>query len=419
MAGSQRTDVPESRKRELAAYFRNPDWVAGKVPCVVTGDPLDEDEDSTWHHLNHRPNDHRLSNIVPLCQRLNKNLDVGRRDRNALNGLLECDALRNKADTAFWVYGQVAQAYGCTRIEYYVGQYCGRSLSHRLDCARRALYYGRHKLDYALIDELVSTTVLRLLRAPSQRVCPVVLRDLLQEFEALLTVGGEVREAFHLQELGTSKQVVRNPTKQAAALRRSAHTLGMIHGPRKDVIEELAASATVISFFDANQCLNVANTKIDLFIGEHTRAHYQRALDVASETYEQLIAPKIDFHHGIVWPRLKPQTLPIRATPANIADLCLMHAVLLAVNRAAEWKRRSQEAVAIAKFFWTRAGAKLDGPGRGRWARVLEELDNADLGHRELAQMINDILAPPLPPNLRRNVLKAAKQAARLMKARR
>ena len=150
MADQQQTSIPQHMLRRLQTYFRDTRSVAGLVRCVVT-----ESEECTWHHLNHDRNDHRLSNIVPLIQRLNTNLYNAREDFNRLDSRLDCASLRSKARTAFWEVGQVAQAYGCTRIEYYVAEYCKKPISYRLNCARQMLYYARHRLNYNILGQLL------------------------------------------------------------------------------------------------------------------------------------------------------------------------------------------------------------------------------------------------------------------------
>src|ERR1022692_1655298 len=97
---------------QLRKYFRDTRLLTGLVRCVVT-----ENEEYSWHHLNHNPGDHQLSNIVPLILVLNKNLDIARNDPNCLDGgPLNCEHLKNTAERAFWLDGQVARAYGCTRV---------------------------------------------------------------------------------------------------------------------------------------------------------------------------------------------------------------------------------------------------------------------------------------------------------------
>ena len=314
MADQQQTSIPQHMLRRLQTYFRDTRSVAGLVRCVVT-----ESEECTWHHLNHDRNDHRLSNIVPLIQRLNTNLYNAREDFNRLDSRLDCASLRSKARTAFWEVGQVAQAYGCTRIEYYVAEYCKKPISYRLNCARQMLYYARHRLNYNILGQLLKDTILEPLEQPHDKVCPEVIRSLLQEFESLLTAGGEAAEAFRLYEHSRPAADPRDPFIHTGAIRRSAQTFGMTCGPTKEVLTRLDESAKIIPG-DANQNLNVVHTKAGLFIGEHSSNHYQQAMDVVSEAYQQLLAPRISVVKGRVWPKSKSRTLPIRATPSNIAD---------------------------------------------------------------------------------------------------
>src|ERR1035438_241981 len=194
MADNRRTPIPTRVKQDLREYFRDTRCLTGAVRCVVT-----EGEQYTWHHLNHKPNDHRLSNIVPLIQDLNKNLDIARNHDNYLDSCLDCEALKSRAEHAFWLDGQAANAYGCTRIEYYVAQYCNRPFSYRLDCACRALYYARHRLNYDIIEQLIGDTILEPLNQSGSKVCPAVIRRLLQEFETLLSLGGETAEELRLR----------------------------------------------------------------------------------------------------------------------------------------------------------------------------------------------------------------------------
>ena len=222
-----RQRVPKNIQRELRGYFRDTRRTIGMVSCVVT-----EREDFTWHHLNHDPNDHRLSNLVPLIQDLNKNLDSGRSNSGHINGRLRCEELENTADTAFWMDGQVARAYGCSRIAFYVAEYSRRPLSFRLECARRSLYYARHRTNFEILEELHNDTVLDLLStATDKQLCPEVIRSTLQELEALLTLGGESAEALRLHRHVQKVKLPSDEYKHASALRRKAQTVGIERGP--------------------------------------------------------------------------------------------------------------------------------------------------------------------------------------------
>jgi len=119
-----RKKIPAAIERALQVYFCDTRLTSGSVECVVTSK-----RDYTWHHLNHRKSDNRLSNIVPLIQNLNKNLDIAKNNAEYLDPLLECNHLERVAQTAFWLEGQVARAFGCTRIGYYVAHYKKYSFS--------------------------------------------------------------------------------------------------------------------------------------------------------------------------------------------------------------------------------------------------------------------------------------------------
>ena len=382
---------------------------AGSVGCVVT-----QQSDFTWHHLNHDPSDHRISNIIPLIQALNTNLYAAQHDRKGLDGSLNYKELKTRAETAFWVDGQVARAYGCARIAYYVSLYSKQPLSFQLDCARQALYYARHKLNYAILQELIVDTVQRPLDKQTAAICPEVIRSLLQELEALLSVGGETAEALRLRMYGQLATPPKDKVTRAGALRRAAHTLGMSRGPNHEVLSLLDESAMIIE--NENQELSVANTKSDLYLGEDTMQGYRAAMEAVAEPYKRLIVSRVNVYHGRVWPRSKSSdlpTLPIRATPANIADLALMLAVTVAINKPRGWRHLLTDAICISAYYWEVAGARLDAPGRGTWNRVANSLYNLGLQQRELAQLIDSLKVRPMPAGLKRAILRAAETLAR------
>src|ERR1017187_914310 len=401
--------VPEPVQQELREYFRDTLYIGQVVRCVVT-----ENEEYGWHHLNHNHRFNRLSNIVPLTDKLNTNLyQAFTRGSECLDARLDCQALKVQAAKAFWSYGQVSRAYGCTRIEYYVAQYCKKPLSYELDCARRALYYARHRLNYVIIEELISDTILKPLERADGKICPAVIMDLLQEFEALLTLGGERADALRLHE-HTRSMTARegrvgheDAFKHAGALRRFAQTRGMSCGPTPEVLRQLDES-TEINCGDANQVLSVVHSKASLHIGEDSKADYKRAMDVVSDAYKTLLAPKISVEAGRVRQRSKSLTLPIRATPSNIADLSLMQAVALAVNKPRRWETVLPDTISVARHYWNVAGAKLERvPGRGSWKRAIGTFNNTP-DSAALTRLIASLQAPPLPSSLKAKLLKAA-----------
>ena len=132
-------------------------------------------------------------------------------------------------------------------------------------------------------------------------------------------------------------------------------------------------------------------------------------MDCVSESYERLLAPKISVENGIVWIRAKSQTtLPIRATPSNIADLSLLRAVTIAVNKPSRWKHLLPEAICVAQHFWELAGAKLEPPGRGEWKLIMDSFDSSDASSLNLASFISKARAPSLPLTLRATIIRAA-----------
>ncbi|HVP45215.1 MAG TPA: hypothetical protein VMT32_01480, partial [Bryobacteraceae bacterium] len=147
--------IPAETLRQLTAYFADTRLLIRTVRCVVT-----DSANFEWHHLSQSdPKDHRISNIVPLAGPLNKNLYHSLEADTPLERCLGCEKLKEKAEEAFFQDGQAARAYGCSRIAYYVAQYTPRSFSYQLDCARRALYYARHRLNYQILQELLNDTI--------------------------------------------------------------------------------------------------------------------------------------------------------------------------------------------------------------------------------------------------------------------
>jgi hypothetical protein len=399
-------DLPADVERELKVYFCDTRLTSGSVACVVTGK-----RNYTWHHLNHRHYEHHLSNIVPLIQHSNTNLYHARNNIKHLDPILECEQLETIARTAFWLDGQVARAFGCTRIGYYVAQYERRPFSEQLKWAGQALYYARHKPNYQILEQLLADTILRPLAEHNDAIPKDVVRSLLQEFETLLTLGGDAKGAAFLSEHSRDAVPPQDGVKYAGAVRRRAHTLGTVFGPTAEVLSLLRESANVVPW-NPNQALNVASTKNNLYLGEGTTDGYRRALDIASETYDDLIRSKVDVHDARVWPKSKATdlpALPVRASPSNIAHLALSLCVALAVSKPNRWEDSMQEAIYVAEYYWNLAGAKLDGPGRGSWRRVIATLDSAHPLHMQLVSLIDRLEAPPFPRALKTKIYEAAK----------
>jgi hypothetical protein len=398
--------LPVAVQRKLQVYFCDTRLIPASVACVVTGK-----RDYTWHHLNHRPKDHRLSNIVPLIQDLNRNLYHAMNNAVHLDPVLECEQLKNIADTAFWLDGQVARAFGCTRIGYYVAQYKGRPFSDQLDWACQALYYARHKPNYQILSQLVADTILKPLANCEDAIQKEVVRKLLQEFEALLTLGGDTEGAASLGEYSRNALPPQDGVMYAGALRRRAHSIGTVLGPTIEVLNLLRESADVVSS-NTNQTLNVASTKNNLYLGEGTTDGYEKVLDIASENYDHFIKSKIDVHEGRVRPKSKATdlpALPVRASPSNIAHLALSLCVGLAVNKPRHWRDSLQQLICVDEYYWSLAGARIDGPGRGSWRRVIASLNSADPLHARLISLIDRLEAPPFPSSLKHSIYKAAR----------
>lgn len=400
-----RKKIPASVERELQVYFCDTRLISGSVACVVTSN-----RNYTWHHLNHRSSDNHLSNVVPLIQSLNKNLDIARNHIEYLDPLLECRHLEGIARTAFWLDGQVARAFGCTRIGYYVAQYKQYPFSEQLKWAGQALYYARHKPNYQIIDQLLVDTIIKPLMQDNGSIQKEVVRSLLQEFETLLTLGGDTKAAASLSEYSRNALPPKDAVKYAGAVRRRAHTLGTVFGPTIEVLNLLKQSADV-ALWDDNQALNVASTSNQLFLGEGTTDGYRKALETASDTYDRLIRPKINVHKARVWPKSKATdlpVLPVRASPSNVAHLSLSLCVGLAVSKPKHWKVSLREAIGVAEYYWTLAGARIDGPGRGSWRRVIASLDSTDPLHAQLISLIDRLVAPPFPNTLKKKIYRAA-----------
>jgi len=399
--------LPIGVERELRFHFRDTRYTSGKPTCVVTSR-----SDYTWHHLNHDHNDHRLSNVVPLIQRLNKNLFDAMNDPGHLKPLLECDALRDEARSAFWQHGQAARAFGCIRIAYYVALYKEMPFSDRMDWARQALYYARHKPNYSILEELLAETILMPLGHHEDAISPEVVRSLLQEFEALLTLGGDTKGAASLSEYSRNAAAPKDEIAYAGALRRTAHSLGTNIGPSKEVLDLLKESASIAPK-DVNQSLNVASSMDSLYMGEDTDWGHQKALEIASEQYESLLASKIDVHHDLIWPSSRESDLPIlplRASPSNIAHLCLVRAVELAIHKPLRWEDSLLQAICLAEYYWDLAGAKIDGPGRGTWKRITDRLDSNHPLQWRLIYLITKLVAPPFSSTLTESIHQAAKR---------
>jgi hypothetical protein len=400
-----RKKIPAGVERELQVYFCDKRLASGSVACVVTSN-----RSYSWHHLNHRNSDHHLSNIVPLVQNLNKNLDIAKNQVNYLDPLLECKQLEGTAQTAFWLDGQVARAFGCTRIGYYVAQYKRYPFWEQLKWAGQALYYARHKPNYQIIEQLLANTIIRPLTKINDSVPKEVIRSLLQEFETLLTLGGDTKAAASLSVYSRSALPPQDAVKYAGAVRRRAHTLGTVFGPTIEVLNLLKESADVVPW-DDNQALNVASTKNQLHLGEGTTNGYRKTLETASEIYDRLVRPKINVRKARVWSKSKATdlpVLPVRASPSNIAHLSLSLCVGLAVSKPNRWENSLQEAIGAAEHYWMLAGGRIDGPGRGSWRRVIASLDSTHPLHAQLISLIDRLVAPPFPSTFRKNIYKAA-----------
>jgi hypothetical protein len=402
LMGEMRKKIPAGRERELQVYFRDTRLTSGSVACVVTSK-----RDCTWHHLNHRNSDERLSNIVPLLQNLNKNLDIARKTVEYLDPLLECDHLERIAQNAFWLDGQAARAFGCTRIGYYVAQYKGYSFSEQLKWAGQALYYARHKPNYQIIEQLLLDTIIRPLTQDTESIQEEVIRSLLQEFETLLTLGNDTKAAASISEYSHHAYPPHNAVKYAGAVRRRAHTLGSAFGPTKEVLNLLKESAEVVPWND-NQALNVVSTRNQLHLGEGTTEGYRKALETASDAFERFVRPKIKVHNARVWSKSKAAELPVHASPANVAHLSLSLCVGLAVSKPNRWKDLLQEALVVAEHYWALAGSRIDGPGRGSWRQVISSLNSTDPLHAQLIRLIDREVAPPFPSTLKKKIYKAA-----------
>lgn len=406
-------DLPQGVNRELQVYFRDTRFTSGNPTCVVTANT-----DYTWHHLNHVNDDHRLSNIVPLAGRLNINLFNAKNDLYALDPELECAELKKTARDAFWREGQVARAFGCARIAYYVAQYKNASFSDQLDYARQALYYARHKPNYRIVEDLVAETVLKPLEEHEEPVSPEVVRSLLQEFEALLTLGGDTKGVASLSEYSRNAIVPQDKVTYAGAIRRTAHSLGLSRGPTEEVLNLLDESASVVKE-DVNQRLNVASSKNNLYLGEDTAWGHRKLMEIASEHYEDLLVRKIDVHSGFVWPKSKARnlpTLPILTSPANIAHLSLTRAIALAINKPQHWRQSLSKAIDVAEYYENLAGARIDGPGRGNWRRIRANLDSNDDVQLRLIRLINDLVAAPFPTTLTESINQTAKMLVKRLR---
>jgi hypothetical protein len=111
----------------------------------------------------------------------------------------------------------------------------------------------------------------------------------------------------------------------------------------------------------------------------------------------------LDVHDGLVCPKSKGSelpTLPIRASPSNIAHLCLARAVVLAINKPLRWEELLSQAVCEAEYYWDLAGARLDGPGRGTWRQTATSLNPDHPLQLRLINLINRLQAPPFPSTL-------------------
>jgi hypothetical protein len=137
-------------------------------------------------------------------------------------------------------------------------------------------------------------------------------------------------------------------------------------------------------------------------------------MDVVVESYEELIAHKLEVIQGRVFAPSKMKDiaeLPISATPSNIADVSTMVAISLAIDKPRRGDARLPEVFQVAKSYWHLGGGRVDrnGPGHGSWKNIIDHFDNSNLYHRELANMILELQASPMPLALKESILNAAK----------
>ena len=194
-------------------------------------------------------------------------------------------------------------------------------------------------------------------------------------------------------------------------LRRSAHTLGRNRGPTPNVLSRLNESLIACPS-EPNHLLNIAASQIDVHIGQQTQDGYNHARDAASEAYYKLIAPKIRVQNGQFSPRSNSQTQPVHASPSNIANLCLMESLLLALTRGSP--KMLADTVCVAGHYQRVAGNRLDGPGQGSWQTIVDSLDNTDQDHCKLAGMIMAAVAPTLPTPIKAKIIKAGNLLVRI-----
>jgi len=386
---SDRTAIPRGRDRELRSYF-------GAKKCVVT-----DFSPATWHHLDDDPQNHVLGNLVPLEGCLNDSLgkaalESRKGGRPLLDARLTPEALATRA-MSHYLEWRIAPAYGCARLAVFVArEYCRRTASEVLEFASNAFWYARHRLNYDLLEDIVTRDILPVVSARSV-LRPSAITAALHELCTLLHECGDhnyAHEAYEtLDVLATSlRRSTEDPFRYAGIVRRQATML----------LADSGLTSEVLTLIEESQSAAASNEAVQL------GGQLAKAWGHLHATTPNKAAEFVEHSYRKYIPVILPggEVVPKGVTLGMVAELSFHYCINVITTRPHGWKRKLEHGIGSARALYSLGGHRVPEILPGFWSLDEARTIESRIGLR--------IRRSQLPDSLKRKVASAIRSLASL-----
>jgi len=334
----------------LCGYFADP--YDGDIRCVVTGEP------AIWHHLDGDPSNNAIGNLIPLCRRLSANIH-GLRHNSKTTILPELDPRHLAEDLAPSYFGdwQVARAYACAHLAFYMGQPpCWEEQADtRLLRLCNTISYLRYRFNESIVAYVIRNGFVPLLTRIDS-LDPRVMSRIALQLSGLLDESGDFGPAAGFLNIAQGLMDRFAPLVYPAQsmnrftlLRRQAQLL-METNPEDTTFDRVLAEAR-------EQIQQDANLPFTLGIVVAARWFRQGTIRATKEAYETLL-PIVDRQTRARLAERRSDNLS-SIDPANLAQLLIDASLAASRLRPSGWEEFAHETMVRGSHLCQETGFRL------------------------------------------------------------
>ncbi len=385
--------IPKNIELLLCQYF-------GGKRCVITDTT---DGNVNWHHLDESASDtnrnDNFANIIPLAWGFNDPLGKAFSAATAggripLGGPLWWESLSDQAMLHYRNW-ELALAYGCARLAVFVARDYGQDSTPDdvLRLAARAFWFARHRLNYALLSDVITRDILPLLENPAVR-SPSTEVVIVYEICSLLNECGDRDSTSDSQNtldtlLTRLQGSVDDPFRYAGTIRRQVVVRMASEGLDADMLAMLDDSERAAP---ENPSVQVGAALTRAW-NQLSQGDWNNAYDTLRPVHDEYIKFSL---------RRRGSVQPIPVTLGMMGELEFLYAVSLGGAKPTRWKQRQEKSIHAAGSFYLKGGYRvpLILPRFWESPRTLEIAG-------PLIAKIGDVERGRLPPSLREALLRA------------